>query len=155
VTEPSAFEVEMAMGKLKRHKSLGIDQIPAEVINIGARTIFSEIHKPMNSVWNKVELPKDWKEWIIVPVCKKGDATDCSNFRGTLLSTKYKILSAIQLSKLTPYAEEISGDHQCGFHCRDHQCGFHCNRSTTDHIFCICQILKKIGNTVKQCISSL
>jgi len=38
----------------------------------------------------------------------------------------------------------------------DHQCGFRRNRSTTDHIFCIRQILEKInGNTMKQCISSL
>jgi hypothetical protein len=50
------------------------------------------------------------------------------------LSTTYKILSNILLSRLTPYAEEIIGEHQCGFR--------H-NRMTTDHIFCICQILEK------------
>jgi len=46
----------------------------------------------------------------------------------------YKILSNILLSGLTPYAEEITGDHHCGF------C---CNRSTTVHIFCIRQIFEK------------
>ena len=47
---------------------------------------------------------------------KKGDETDCSNYRGIeLLSTMYKILSNILLSRLTAYAEEIIGDHQCGF----------------------------------------
>jgi len=50
------------------------------------------------------------------------------------LSTLYKILSNILLSRLTPYAEEIIGDHQCGF---QH------NRSTTNHIFCIHQIHEK------------
>ena len=35
VPEPSAFEVEMAIGKLRRHKSPGIDQIPAELIKAG------------------------------------------------------------------------------------------------------------------------
>jgi hypothetical protein len=50
-----------------------------------------------------------------------------------LLSTSYKILSNILLSRLTPYADEIIGDHQCGFQC---------NRST-DQIFCIWQILEK------------
>jgi len=80
-------------------------------------------------------LPEEWKELIITPVYKKGDKTDCSNYRGiSLLSTTYKILSSILLSKLTPYAEEITGDHQCGFQS---------NMSTTDHIFCICQILEK------------
>jgi hypothetical protein len=62
VPEPSGFEVEMAIEKLKRHKSPGIDQIPAELIKAGGRTI-----------WNKEELPEEWKESVIVPVYKKGD----------------------------------------------------------------------------------
>jgi len=53
---------------------------------------------------------------IIVPIYKKGDKTECSNYRGiSLLSTIYKMLSNILLSSFTPYAEEITGDHQCGF----------------------------------------
>jgi len=50
VTEPSACEFEMANGKLKRHKSPGIDQIPAKLIKVRGRTICSEIHKHTNSV---------------------------------------------------------------------------------------------------------
>jgi hypothetical protein len=70
-----------------------------------------------------------------VHVYKKGDKTHCSNYCGiSLVSTTYKILSNILLSTLTPYAEEIIGDHQCGFQR---------NRSTTVHIFCIRQILEK------------
>jgi len=72
---------------------------------------------------------------IIVPIYKKGDKTDCSNYRGiSLLPTTYNILSNILLSRLTPYAEEITADHQCGFQC---------SRSATDHVFCIHQILEK------------
>ena len=68
------------------------------------------------SIWNKEELPEEWKESIIVPFYKKGDETDCSSYRGiSLLPTTYKILSNTLLSRLTPYAEEIVGDHQCGF----------------------------------------
>jgi sorting nexin-29 len=81
-------------------------------------------------------LPEQWKESIIVPIYKKGDKTDCSNYRGiSLLSTSYKIiLSNILLSRLTPYVDEIIGDHQCGFQR---------NRSTTDQIFYIHQTLEK------------
>jgi hypothetical protein len=112
VPEPSAFEVQMAVEKLKSHKSPGIDQIPAEVIKAGGRAIFSEIHKLTNSIWNKEELPEVWKEPITVPVHKKGDKRGCNNYTGiSLLSTTYKILSNILLSRLTPYAEEIIGDH--------------------------------------------
>jgi len=71
----------------------------------------------------------------IVPIYKKGDKTDCFNYRGTsLLSTTYKILSNILLSRLTPYAQEIIGDHQCRFRY---------NRSNSYHIFCTCQTLQK------------
>jgi hypothetical protein len=106
VPEPSASEVEMAIEKLKRHKSPGIDQIPAELIKAEGRTIRSEIHKFINSIWNKEEFPQRWKESIIVPIHKKVDKTDCSNYRGiSLLSTTYKILSNILLSRLTPYVE--------------------------------------------------
>ena len=78
-------------------------------------------------------MPEGWKESITVPIYKKGDKTHCSNYRGiSLLPTIYKILSSILLSRITPYTEEIIGDHQCEFQR---------NRLTTDHIFCIRQIL--------------
>ena len=44
----------MAVEKLKRHKSPGTDQIPAEMIKEGGRF---DIHKLINSIWNKKELP--------------------------------------------------------------------------------------------------
>jgi len=52
----------MAIEMLKGHKSPGTDQIPAKLINIGGRTIHSEIHKLIISIWNKEELPEEWKE---------------------------------------------------------------------------------------------
>jgi hypothetical protein len=96
----------------------------------------SVIHKLINSIWNKEELPDQWKESIIVPVHKKSDKTDCNNYRGiSLLSTSYKMLSNI--SRLSQFTDEIVGGYQCGFRC---------NRLTTDQVFCICQILeRKIG----------
>ena len=62
----------MAIEKLKRHKSPGVDQIPAEMI----KAIRSEIHKLINSIWNKEELPEEWKGSNIVLMHKKGDKTD-------------------------------------------------------------------------------
>jgi hypothetical protein len=116
VPEPSASGVEVAIGKLKRYKSPGVDQIPAELIQAGGETLRSEIRKLIKLIWNKEELPHQQKESIVVPIHKTGDKTDCSNYRGiSLLSTSYKILSNILLARLTPYADEITGDHQCGF----------------------------------------
>jgi hypothetical protein len=109
------LEVELVIEKLKSHKSPGIDQIPAELIKAGGRTIRCAIHKLIIAMWNKEELPEEWKESIIVPIHKKGDKTK-NNQRGiSLLPITYKILSNILLSRLIPYAEEIMGDHQCEF----------------------------------------
>jgi hypothetical protein len=86
-------------------------------------------------MWNKEELPHEWKESIVVPIYKKGDKTICSNYQGiSFLPNSYKILSNILLSMLTPYADKINVDLQCGFRR---------NRSTTDHLFYIWQILEK------------
>ena len=57
VAEPSACEVEMFIEKLKRHKSAGTDQIPAELIKAGGRTIRFVIHKLIICIWNKEMLP--------------------------------------------------------------------------------------------------
>jgi len=86
--------------KLKSHKSPGIDQIPVELIKAGGKTFRCEINKLIISIWNKEELPEEWKESIIVPIYKKGDKTDCSNYTGiSPLPTTYKILSNILLSR--------------------------------------------------------
>ena len=63
--ELSAVEVELAIVELKSHKSPGDDQIPAELIKADGRTIHCEIHKLIISIWNKEELPEEWKESII------------------------------------------------------------------------------------------
>jgi hypothetical protein len=55
-----------------------MDQIPAGLIKAGGRTNCSEIHKLINSIWNKEELPEQWKETIIVPIYKRRVKTDCS-----------------------------------------------------------------------------
>jgi len=68
----------MATEKTKGHNSPGNDQIPAKLIKTGGRKICSEIHKLVNSIWNKEELPDKWKKSINYPIYKKGDNTDCS-----------------------------------------------------------------------------
>ena len=102
--ELCAFEFEMAIEKLQRHKSPANDQIPAELITSRGRKIRSEIHKIINSILNEEELPEEWKESTIVLIYK-GDKTDCNNDRGiSHFPATYKILSNIPLSRLTPYA---------------------------------------------------
>jgi hypothetical protein len=62
------------------------------------------------------EMPEERKESVNVPIGKKGNKTDCSNYRGKSLSpTVYKILLNILSSRLTSNVEDITGDNQCGF----------------------------------------
>jgi hypothetical protein len=95
---------------------------------------------PITTAWHILrlrmeKLTEQCQESIIIPVHEKGNETDCNNHRGiSLLSTTYKILSNILLSRLTPYVEEMI---------RYHQCGFWHDRSITDHNIFICQILQK------------
>jgi hypothetical protein len=79
VPEPSSFDVEIAIEKLKRYKSPSIDLILAEMIQAGGNTLCSEIHEFINSNWKKEALPQQWKESIIVCIYKMYGKTDCSN----------------------------------------------------------------------------
>jgi hypothetical protein len=95
----------------------------------------------------KREFPEHWKWLITVPVYKQGDKTGCNSYRGiSLLSNTYKMLSNILLSRLTPYSEEITGDHQVDF-------------ETTGQLLTIystfIKYLRRNGNKIKQCISYL
>jgi hypothetical protein len=67
VPEPSGFDVEMAIEKLKGHKPPSNDQILAELIKEEGRKIHSKIHKLINSIWNMEDLPE---ELIIIPIYK-------------------------------------------------------------------------------------
>jgi hypothetical protein len=57
---------------MREFKSPGIIKIHVELIQAGRNTLCSEIHKLIYTIWNKEELSQQWKESVIVPICKKG-----------------------------------------------------------------------------------
>jgi hypothetical protein len=133
VPAPCAAEIKAAIRQLKRYMAPGSDKIPAELIQAGGETLPSGIHKLITLIWNKEELPHQWKESIFAPIHKKGDKTAViiEAYHCCQLHTTFYLTF---LSRLIPYADEIIGDLQCGFRR---------NRSTTNHIFYIRQILEK------------
>jgi len=64
VHDPSAYEFGLTIEKLKSYKTPHINQITAELIKAAGRTIHSDTPKLINSIWNKEELPEEWKESI-------------------------------------------------------------------------------------------
>jgi len=113
IREPRFFEVEIITGKLKACKSPLILQIAAQMIQARSNMLFSKIRKLIDSVWNTEELPQQRKESVIVPIYKKGDKTDCCNYRGiSMLPITFRMLFNILVSQLTLYKDKITGNHQ-------------------------------------------
>ena len=132
---PTREEVEMAVQKLKKHKAPGTDNIPAELFKYGGDELLTHLHSIIREIWLKEKMPTDWKLSLICPIHKKGDIMECTNYRGVnLLNIAYKILSSILFMKISPFAESIIGNYQCGFHK---------NISTINQIFTLRQIMEK------------
>jgi hypothetical protein len=94
----------------------GIDHIQVELIQAGGETLKSEVHKFINFFGNKKELSQQWKESYCTYL--QEEDYDYSNYQGiSLVSTSYKIVSNIILSRFIPTVDKIIGGPQCVFQC--------------------------------------
>ena len=135
IPEPSVEEVKAAINKLKNNKAAGYDSIPGEMLKTGCERLLEIIYGFIIKVWREEVLPSEWMKGVICPLHKKGCKMVCTNYRGiSLLPTVYKVLSTVLHERLTPLAESQIGHYQAGFR-KD--------KSTTDQIFCIRQIVQK------------
>jgi hypothetical protein len=86
-------EVRKALKSLKNGRAAGNDGIKPELLKHGGETLVKSMTNLCNKVWKTGSVPKEWKEGIIIPLPKKGDLKECSNWRGiTLLSVPGKIM---------------------------------------------------------------
>ena len=93
------------------------------------------LHEIVLDFWKKEVPPKDWIDAMIIKLFKKGDTTDCGNYRGiSLLSIAGKILSNILLCRLNEITDDVVPETQCGFR----KC-----RGTVDMMFCARQLIEK------------
>ncbi|KAL4082900.1 hypothetical protein QTP88_029554 [Uroleucon formosanum] len=133
--EPTIEEVAKQIKTLKNHKAPGEDGITGELLKTGAENLVKYIHRLISLIWEKEEIPKEWKTALVYPIHKKGDKQTCNNYRGiALLNVTYKILSYCVLDRIKPWAEEIIGDYQTSYRQ---------NRSMIDQIFILRQVLQK------------
>ena len=135
VDPPTKEEVYEAVKSLKNSKAAGPDGIPAELLKHAGDSLITILHEVILSIWTNESLPLQWMEGALCPLYKKGDRLLCENYRGIcLLNTAYKVFARILYNKLTPYANAVVGEYQCGFR-RD--------RSTSDQMFNVRLILQQ------------
>ena len=97
-------EMARAIAGLKDGKAPGGDGISAEVWKHGGDNLFSRLHLLITNACEVGSVPQAWKGASIVTIYKKGDRTDCGNYRGiSLLSIAGKIFVRILLNRLSTH----------------------------------------------------
>lgn len=134
------MEVLTTVHALKNNKSLGIDNIPTELLKEGGYLWTRVLHQYILRAWEEESIPLEWKDVNVITIYKnKGDKFICVNGRGiALLSVASKVLAKVMLQRLinTITAPMLP----------ESQCGFRKNRSMVDMIFMTRQLQEKCRN---------
>ena len=135
VEPPTENEVRKAIQSLKNGKAAGEDEVTAEMLKIETEFTPKLLQKIFHRIWESENLPEEWKTGLIVKLPKKGDLTDCGNWRGImLLSVTSKVFSRIVLNRMNTEVDKLL---------RKQQAGFRKGRSCADHIFTLRQIFEQ------------
>ncbi|KAE8738306.1 hypothetical protein FOCC_FOCC016216 [Frankliniella occidentalis] len=134
VEPPSVEEILDIIGGLKKKSAPGVDGIPAPLLQHGGRPVAVALRNIIVRIIKEGDMPTEWKKSILMPLPKKGDLTQCTNYRGiALLCVAYKVFAYFIHRRLAPYANRLVGEYQCGFRP---------NRSTTDQIVLLRTLLE-------------
>lgn len=137
------------------NKAVGPDELPAEILKLGLKeepAILESLHNIIVAIWRGGEVPQKWKDAVIKVLHKKGDRTECSNYRGiSLVSHAGKILLKVVASRLSASCEE---NHLLP----EEQHGFRPQRSTVDMLFVMRRLQelgRKVGTPIFLCFVDL
>ena len=125
----SEAEVLLALRKVKLRKAPGPDGIIGEIIRYSGNQVVHFFVKFFNTLFDKGIFRDVWKESIVLPLFKKGDMNNPSNYRGiSLCDTSSKLYSTIINNRLRECVEQnnITGEYQARF-----KRGY----SSIDHVF--------------------
>ena len=135
--EPDILECEVkwALGSITTNKASGGDEIPVELFQILKDDAVKVLHSICQPIWKTQQWPQDWKRSVFIPIPKKGNAKECSNYHKiALISHTSKVMLKILQARLQQYVNcELP----------DVQAGFRKGRGTGDQITNICWIIKK------------
>ena len=96
--EPDILECEVkwALGSITMNKASGGDGIPLEVFQILKADAGEVLHSIRQQIWKTQQWPQDWKKSIFIPIPKKGNVKECSNYHKiTLISHACKVISCL------------------------------------------------------------
>ena len=81
--EPDILECEVkwALGSITMNKASGDDGIPVELFQILKDNAVKVLHSTCQQIWETQQLPRAWKMLVFIPIPKKGNAKECSNYR--------------------------------------------------------------------------
>ena len=128
-------EVKWALGSITMNKASGGDGIPAELFQILKDDAVKVLYSVCQQIWKTQQWPQDWKRSVFIPIPKKGNAKECSNYHTILLiSHPSKGILKILQARLQQYM-----NHELP----DVQSGFRKGRGTRDQIANILWIIKK------------
>ena len=90
------YEVKWAFGSSTTNKTSGGDGIPAELFQILKDDAVKELHSICQLIWKTQQWPQDWKRSVFIPIPKKGNAKECSNYHTiALISHASKVMLKI------------------------------------------------------------
>ena len=116
--KPTMTELASAVKKLKNGKAGGSSGILPEMVKAGCcREEFrSFLLDLVHAVWEQRQVPRDWSDAILIPIPKRGDLSQCDNWRGiSLLEVVGKVMARIFQERLQQVAEDELPESQCGF----------------------------------------
>ena len=135
--EPDILECEVkwALESITTNKASGGDGIPVELFQILKDDAVKVLHSICQQIWKTQQWPQDWKRSVFIPIPKKGNAKECSNYRTiALISHASKVMLKILQARLQQYVNRELPDVQAGFRK---------GRGTRDQIANICWIMEK------------
>ena len=116
--EPDILECEVkwALESITMNKASGGDGIPVELFQILKDDAVKVLHSICQQIWKTQQWPQDWKRSVFIPIPKKGNAKECSNYCAiTLISHTSKVMLKILQARLQQYVNCELPDVQAGF----------------------------------------
>ena len=101
--EPDILEcgVKWALGSIIMNKAGGGDRIPVELFQILKDDAVKMLHSVCQQIWKTQQWPEDWERSVFIPILKKGNAKECSNYRTiALISHASKVMLKILQARL-------------------------------------------------------